>query len=70
MRPGSRVMINQVPRTLRDLIDEDAISLDAGRTATLLLGVCAHRALRSEGIGAGEKRLQVVDSYEREGRLP
>jgi hypothetical protein len=49
--------MNQVPRALHDLIDEDAISLDVGRTATLLLRVCPHRARRSQGIGAGEKQL-------------
>jgi hypothetical protein len=37
----SRLRINRVPRALHDLIDEDAISLDAEKTATLLLKVSA-----------------------------
>jgi putative oxidoreductase len=57
------VRINQAPRTLHNLIDQDGISFDAGKDSTLLLKVCAPRgARRSEGIGAGEKRLEVVDS--------
>jgi hypothetical protein len=40
----SRVRINQVPPALHDPIDEDAISLDAGETATLLLKVSVSTA--------------------------
>jgi hypothetical protein len=56
------VGINQVVKALHDLIDEDAIWLNPGRTATLLL-----RSVLAgpEGIGAGEMRLEVIDSVRR-----
>jgi hypothetical protein len=67
---ASRVRINQVPRALNLLIDE---TLSRSTQERYRLGFSRSvdpQGPAFRGIGAGEKRLKVVDSDEEKGRLP
>jgi hypothetical protein len=67
---ANRVRINQVPRALNLLIDETLSRSTQERCRLGFSRSVDPQGPAFRGIGAGEKRLKVVDSDEEKGRLP